>query len=236
MDHPDTDHYLSVDLQQNMLLEMMKQHISNGLPIQYTTNYSDQNIPQQSDEDTSSHVEQDQDEPMPIVYKKRARVKFTQEQINVLETTFQQHRYPTIDMIDDLVEQLHLPTQKITVWFQNRRARLKKSQQKLENHQSFERDNQEQYDSGIHLDDDISRASSTSPPVNLFPQPSPINYLPPPPPSYYLPNPSQTFYNPMWPNFRYPFQPSYDSVNYNSPFVFHDISNYSHSTGFHGEF
>ena len=74
--------------------------------------------------------------------------------------TFQEHRYPTIDMIDDLVEQLQLPTQKITVgkyqaseqreefafqvWFQNRRARLKKSQQKLDDHLG-------RYDSGIHL-------------------------------------------------------------------------------------
>jgi hypothetical protein len=37
------------------------------------------------------------------------------------------------------------------VWFQNRRARLKRSQQKLDDHQSFERDDQQQYDSGIHL-------------------------------------------------------------------------------------
>ena len=45
----------------------------------------DQNLPQPSDEDTLSHVEHEQDEneqmPMPIVYKKRARVKFTQEQV-----------------------------------------------------------------------------------------------------------------------------------------------------------
>jgi hypothetical protein len=35
--------------------------------------------------------------------------------LDVLETTFQQYRYPTIDMVDDLVEQFNLPTQKITV-------------------------------------------------------------------------------------------------------------------------
>jgi hypothetical protein len=35
--------------------------------------------------------------------------------LDALETTFQQCRYPTIDMVDDLVEQLNLPTQKITV-------------------------------------------------------------------------------------------------------------------------
>jgi hypothetical protein len=35
--------------------------------------------------------------------------------LDVLEATFQQHRYPTVDIVDDLVEQLNLPTQKITV-------------------------------------------------------------------------------------------------------------------------
>ncbi|CAF1586369.1 unnamed protein product [Adineta ricciae] len=238
MDQPDADHYLSLDLQQNMLLEMMKQHISSGLPYQYPANYLDQNLPQQSDEDTLSHAEHEQDEneqmPMPIVYKKRARVKFTQEQINVLEATFQQHRYPTIDMIDDLVEQLHLPTQKITVWFQNRRARLKKSQQKLEKHQSFEHDEPQHYDSGIHLEEDVSCASSTSPPLNVLPRSPPLPYIPPPPAPYYLPNPHPPFYNSMWQNFHYPIQPSYDFVSYNSPFVFHDISNYSPPAEYHG--
>lgn len=56
-------------------------------------------------------------------------------------------------------------------------------------------------------DEDTSRASSTSPPSNLFLRTSPIGYtpssIPPPPPSpYYLPNPNQTFYNPMWQNFQ----------------------------------
>ncbi len=89
-------------------------------------------------ENTSiSNIEHDQDEneqfPMPIIYKKRVRTKFSQEQVgrysrisdfdlfknnqqlDVLEATFQQHRYPTVDVVDDLVEQLDLPTQKITV-------------------------------------------------------------------------------------------------------------------------
>jgi len=243
----------TIDFQQNILMEMMKQHISSGLPFQYETNYTDQILQQNSDGEISLNIEHEQDEndqiPMPIVYKKRGRIKFTQEQLDVLETTFQQYRYPTIDMVDDLVEQLNLPTQKITVWFQNRRARLKKNQQKLDDQQSFERDDQQQYDSGIHLDEDTSRASSTSPPSNIFPHVPPISYIPPsipPPPSssspYYLPNPHQTFYNPMWQNFHYPFQSTissapnlpYDFMNYHSPFVFHDMSNYQHQTEFHG--
>jgi hypothetical protein len=93
----------TIDFQQNMLLEMMKQHISSGLPFQYETNckrfnsnysvYSisfyikdpDQILQQNSDVDVSLNIENEQDEndeiPMPIVYKKRGRIKFTQEQV-----------------------------------------------------------------------------------------------------------------------------------------------------------
>jgi len=35
--------------------------------------------------------------------------------LDILEATFQQHRYPSVGIVDDLVEQLNLPTQKITV-------------------------------------------------------------------------------------------------------------------------
>jgi hypothetical protein len=36
------------------------------------------------DEERLSHIEHEQDEmPMPVVYKKRARVKFTQEQVEI---------------------------------------------------------------------------------------------------------------------------------------------------------
>ena len=52
-------------------------------------------------------------------------------------------------------------------------------------------------------DEDVSRDSSISPPVNSLP------HLPPPPPPimpmsspYYLPNSYHPFYNPMWPNFQ----------------------------------
>jgi len=238
--------------QQQMLLGMMQQHISNGLPLHYAANYADQILNQSNDDDTSNVqsiiVEQDENEqtPTPVVYKKRARIKFTQEQLDILEATFQQHRYPSVDIVDDLVEQLNLPTQKITVWFQNRRARLKKIQQKLDEqqHQQFENDEQQQqqdYDSGIHLDEDVSHVSPTfppsPPPSNLFLHrpPLPSNYftsLAVSSSPYYLPNPHQAFYNTMWHNLRYslptpPFQPTmntapggvpFNLVNYGSAF------------------
>lgn len=47
-----------------------------------------------------------------IVIQKIKRSLF---QLDILEGTFQQHRYPSVDIIDNLVEQLDLPTQKVTV-------------------------------------------------------------------------------------------------------------------------
>ncbi|CAF3703645.1 unnamed protein product [Rotaria sordida] len=176
------DNRSSTNIRQHTLSEMMQQHISSDFSFQYSPNYSDQFLQQNSNEDISmiqsSNIEHEQNEneqtSMPIIYKKRVRTKFTEEQLNILESTFQQHRYPTVDIVDDLVELLNLPTQKITIWFQNRRARLKKSQQKFDDQYSCDKDNQQQYDSGIHLDDDISHDSPGSPPANsLLPLPPP---------------------------------------------------------------
>ena len=54
--------------------------------------------------------------------------------MDVLESTFQKTHYPEIRMVDDLSSMLSLSTERISIWFQNRRARFKKSR-KLENSQ-----------------------------------------------------------------------------------------------------
>ncbi len=48
-----------------------------------------------------------------------------------MEATFQKTHYPEIRMVDDLSETLKLSTERISIWFQNRRARFKKAR-KLE--------------------------------------------------------------------------------------------------------
>ncbi|CAF2033845.1 unnamed protein product [Rotaria magnacalcarata] len=254
---------------------MMQQHITNDFPFPpYSNNHSNRFIQENYNGDVSltqsSNTDYEQNEndnepiSMPIMYKKRVRTKFNPEQLNVLECAFERHRYPTVDIIDDLVEQLNLPTQKITIWFQNRRARLKKYQQKLDVQYSLDKDDHKQYDSGIHLDDNISHDSSTSPPINSI-----LHLPPPPPPSssssslpplfiptpspYYMPDSHHSFYASMWPNFRYPMPPHsfqstltdaanipYNGMNYNStemysPFVFQNVSNYQHAREFNEE-
>ncbi|UJR33776.1 hypothetical protein I4U23_021203 [Adineta vaga] len=217
---------------------------NDDLSLQYAQNYINRFHQQNNEDNIPSNLEQEENDQSStsFIYKKRVRTKFTQDQLDVLESTFQDHRYPSVSIVDDLVEQLNLSTQKITVWFQNRRARLKKSQQKLE------KNDQKQYDSGIHLDEDISHESSVSPPMNPLPQlPSPpTTLMTAPSSSYYLPNSHLPFYNPMWSNFHYPLSaPSLPSsmnfMHYNPsdlppPFVFQDVSNYQYHHGnFHDE-
>lgn len=47
--------------------------------------------------------------------------------LDVLEQTFQKAQYPEIKVVDDLSSMLNLSTERISIWFQNRRARFKKA-------------------------------------------------------------------------------------------------------------
>ena len=47
--------------------------------------------------------------------------------MDVLEATFQKCHYPEVRVVDDLSISLNLSIDKISIWFQNRRARLKKA-------------------------------------------------------------------------------------------------------------
>ena len=47
--------------------------------------------------------------------------------LDTLEATFQRANYPDIRTVDDLSDMLNLSTERISIWFQNRRARFKKA-------------------------------------------------------------------------------------------------------------
>lgn len=59
--------------------------------------------------------------------KRRTRVKYEKEQLDLLEASFQRTHYPDVNVVDRLAEILKLSTDKISVWFQNRRAKFKRS-------------------------------------------------------------------------------------------------------------
>ncbi|XP_036386197.1 homeobox expressed in ES cells 1 [Megalops cyprinoides] len=58
---------------------------------------------------------------------RRPRTAFTGTQIEVLESVFQVNSYPGIDVREELAQRLELDEDRIQIWFQNRRAKLKRS-------------------------------------------------------------------------------------------------------------
>ncbi|XP_029288207.1 homeobox protein ANF-1-like [Cottoperca gobio] len=58
---------------------------------------------------------------------RRPRTAFTNSQVNVLETVFQVNCYPGIQLREQLAGRLDLDEDRIQIWFQNRRAKLRRS-------------------------------------------------------------------------------------------------------------
>ncbi|CAF0913630.1 unnamed protein product [Brachionus calyciflorus] len=74
---------------------------------------------------------QQQQQQVASRFKRRSRTTYTKSQLDALEATFQKTHYPEIRVVDDLSSMLNLSTERISIWFQNRRARFKKAR-KLE--------------------------------------------------------------------------------------------------------
>ncbi|XP_029991225.1 homeobox expressed in ES cells 1 [Sphaeramia orbicularis] len=58
---------------------------------------------------------------------RRPRTAFTNSQVSVLETVFQMTCYPGIQLREQLAGRLDLEEDRIQIWFQNRRAKLRRS-------------------------------------------------------------------------------------------------------------
>uniref|UniRef100_A0A8C1WVL4 Homeobox domain-containing protein n=2 Tax=Cyprinus carpio TaxID=7962 RepID=A0A8C1WVL4_CYPCA len=57
---------------------------------------------------------------------RRPRTAFSSVQIKILESVFQVNSHPGIDIREELAKKLHLDEDRIQIWFQNRRAKLKR--------------------------------------------------------------------------------------------------------------
>lgn len=58
------------------------------------------------------------------------RVPFSSRQLRALEETYNKNRYLSVPQVEELSTSLELPHHRIKIWFQNRRAREKRSLEK----------------------------------------------------------------------------------------------------------
>ncbi|XP_074653705.1 homeobox protein Ht-En-like [Tubulanus polymorphus] len=59
--------------------------------------------------------------------EKRPRTAFTNDQLQRLKKEFEENRYLTEQRRQDLAQELQLNESQIKIWFQNKRAKLKKT-------------------------------------------------------------------------------------------------------------
>ncbi|KAJ0068418.1 hypothetical protein NL108_006829 [Boleophthalmus pectinirostris] len=65
---------------------------------------------------------------------RRPRTAFTDKQVGMLEKVFQVNCYPGIQLREELAHSLKLDEDRIQIWFQNRRAKLRRSLRETQLH------------------------------------------------------------------------------------------------------
>nr|XP_022297997.1 paired box protein Pax-6-like [Crassostrea virginica] len=56
----------------------------------------------------------------------RSRIKYRPDQLETLEESFRTHQYPDSESIENLAEKVGVSSERVAIWFQNRRAKFKR--------------------------------------------------------------------------------------------------------------
>ncbi|XP_077438818.1 ventral expressed homeobox [Vanacampus margaritifer] len=75
---------------------------------------------------SGSESEAGEDSEGEMIKQRRMRTKFTSEQINKLQSTFNKHKYLGASQRRKIAEKLNLSETQVKTWFQNRRMKLKR--------------------------------------------------------------------------------------------------------------
>jgi hypothetical protein len=87
----------------------------------------------------------------------------------VLEDAFQRTHYPDVNIVDRLANMLQLNTERISVWFQNRRARFKKLKKQVKDEICDEENENSQHESILQFLDMNSMTVASRQPSNNVP-------------------------------------------------------------------
>ncbi|XP_048743594.2 paired box protein Pax-6-like [Ostrea edulis] len=62
----------------------------------------------------------------------RSRIKYRADQIETMEKSFREQQYPDSESIEQLAEKVGVSTERVAIWFQNRRAKFKRESKDMQ--------------------------------------------------------------------------------------------------------